>query len=240
LCFTIAATKLPNYTLPMIVPTAILIARFLDRWRLGELSLPGWVVSGSMACLVAIGVGLSAGLLIAGGALPLESLRGRSFEELQPWALLGLAPLAGGLAGAWCLRVGRKTGVIVSVAASGVLLLAVLGAQGVIAVEGRKSARALVNEVGALQRERDIRIVAWQLEHLPSLNFYVERNVKHCLKEAELATYLDYPLPVFVFLPASEWERLRPSLGDACHEVGRRPDLYKRQDVVVVANRAAW
>jgi 4-amino-4-deoxy-L-arabinose transferase-like glycosyltransferase len=238
LCFTVAATKLPNYALPVVVPTAIVIARFLERWRLGELAVPAWVLPTSMVCLALTGVGLGVGLLIAGGALPLEPLRGRSFAELRPWALVGLAPLLGGIAGAACLRTGRKTGMIFSVAAAGVLLLGALGAQGVFAVEGRKSPRALVDAAGALQPEHDIRIVAWQLEHLPSLNFYVRRNVKHCSKESELASYLDYPLPVFAFLPASEWERLRPMLGDRCREVGRRADLYKRQDVVVVANGA--
>jgi hypothetical protein len=186
-----------------------------------------------------IGIGLGVGLLIAGGALPMASLRGRSFAELRPWALLGLAPFLGGLAGAWCLRTGRKTGLIASVAMAGVLLLGPLAAYGVNAMEGRKSARALVSEAGALQADHDIRIVAWQLEHLPSLNFYVQRNVRNCTKEEELAGYRDYPLPVFVFLPASEWERLRSALGAEFREVGRRPDIYKRRDVVVVTNRGA-
>ena len=37
LFFTLAATKLPNYVLPIVVPCAVLTARFLERWRRGQL-----------------------------------------------------------------------------------------------------------------------------------------------------------------------------------------------------------
>jgi len=237
LCCTVAATKLPNYILPVVVPTAILLARFLDRWRVGELHVPVWVLRASLVSLGLIGVGVGVGLLIAGGALPMVDLRGAEIEELWPWALIGVVPLASGLAGAWCLRTGRRAAMIGCLAAGGVLFLAPLGAVGAIAVEGHKSVRAFVVKTGALQRDHDIRVVAWQLEHLPSLNFYVQRTVQNCTHESEVATYLEYPLPVFVFLPASEWERLQPTVRVACRVVGRERDLYKRRDVVVVTNR---
>ena len=169
--FTISATKLPNYALPALVPTAIVMARFLDRWRLGELHLARWVLPASLGCLVLTGVGLA------------------------------------------------------------------VGARGVMALESQKSARALVADVGALQRDRDIRVVAWQLDHLPSLNFYVQRNVEVCKTASEVCTYLRYPLPVFVFLPVSEWEQLKDAVDVPWRELARRPDLYKHEDVVVITNR---
>jgi 4-amino-4-deoxy-L-arabinose transferase-like glycosyltransferase len=237
LCCTVAATKLPNYILPVAVPTAVLLARFLDRWRLGELHVPVWVLRSCMVLLALVGVGVGMGLLIAGGALPMVDLRGGEIEKLRPWALVGMAPLAGGLAGAWFLRAGRRTGLIGCVATAGVLFLAPLGAMGVTAVEGHKSVRALVEQTGALQRDRDIRVVSWQIDHLPSLNFYVQRTVQRCSWDSEVATYLEYPLPVFVLLPASEWERLQPTVRVACREIAREFDMYTRHDVVVITNR---
>jgi 4-amino-4-deoxy-L-arabinose transferase-like glycosyltransferase len=237
LCFTVSATKLPNYVLPVIVPAAILLARFLDRWRTGQMRVPTWALRLGLGGLAGAGIVLSTALLVAGGALPFDVMRGQSIEELQAWSLLGLAPALGGLAGAWCLRSGRRTALIASVAMSGVLLLAPLAALGVTVVEGRKPARALVAESGADKRDQDIRIVVWQLDHLPSLNFYVGRSVHNCRQPSDVVAYLDYPLPVFVFLPAAEWQRLRPQLEADFHEVGRRRDIYKRDDVVLLTNR---
>jgi hypothetical protein len=235
--FTISATKLPNYALPALVPTAILIARFLERWRLGELCLPSWVLPSSLACLALAGVGLGTGMLAAGGALPLDVMRGQPIDALRPWSLLGLCLVAGGAMAAWCLRRGLRTGLIMSIAAGGVPLLALLGGYGMAALETQKSARMLVADAGARQRDLDIRVAAWQLDHLPSLNFYVQRNVQICATEADVLTYLRYPVPVYVFLPAAEWDHLRSRADVPWHERGRRHDLYKHGDVVVISNR---
>jgi 4-amino-4-deoxy-L-arabinose transferase-like glycosyltransferase len=226
--FTVSATKLPNYALPVIVPTAILMARFLERWCASELTLPKWMIPTSLASLVVTGAGITIGILVAGWAWP--------FTELRPWAALGLLPIGGAAGAFWCLRANRRPELIACVAVSGVLLLGLAGAYGVMAIEPRKPSRALVAEAGARQREQDIRVVTWQLEHLPSLSFYVQRHIEICEEESEVRMYQSYPLPVFVFLPASEWERLRPSI-HTFRELARRPNLYKRDDVVVISNR---
>jgi 4-amino-4-deoxy-L-arabinose transferase-like glycosyltransferase len=235
--FTLSATKLPNYALPVVVPSAIVIARFLDRWRLERLRIAGRILALSLVCLVLLGVGLGMGLLIAGGAVPIDVTRGRSLHGLAPWALLGLVPIGGAIAGGWCLRTGKRAALILSVALSAVLLLVPLGAYGVEMLEAHRSPRALVQEAGARDREHDIRVVAWGLDHLPSLNFYVERRVEYCITESQVITYVDYPLPVFVFLSASRWEQLQPMLNRPCRELARHPDLYRGDDVVVVTNR---
>jgi 4-amino-4-deoxy-L-arabinose transferase-like glycosyltransferase len=235
--FSISATKLPNYALPVVVPTAIVIARFLDRWRLGELRIAGWVLPASLACLGLTGVGLAVGLLIAGGAVPTDFMRGQPFTELRPWALLGVVLFLGGLGGAWCLRADWRGAMIACIAVSGLVLLTAIGAKGVTALESHKSARALVAEVGAFERSHDVRVVSWQLDHLPSLNFYVQRDVQICTDASEVRSYLHYPLPVFVFLPASEWARLKDGVDVPWRELARRPDLYKHEDVVVISNQ---
>jgi 4-amino-4-deoxy-L-arabinose transferase-like glycosyltransferase len=235
--FSLSATKLPNYALPLVVPIAILIARFLDRWRLGELSVAQWVLPASLTCMALTGAGISAGLLAAGGAFPVDVMHGHPLPELRLWAVLGGLLIVGGVAGAWSLRTGRRTGLLVSIAAAGVPLLALVGAHGVTVVEPQKSPRALVEQVGALRLGEDIRVVAWQLDHLPSLNFYVQRNVHLCERDDEVRDFLAYPLPVYVFLPASEWEHLRPTVDVPCRELARHADLYKRDDVVVITNR---
>ncbi len=164
-------------------------------------------------------------------------MHGRPLTALQPWALVGLLLVGGALAGAWCARRGWHGGAIAAIGGCGIVLLAAIGSHGVMVLESQKSARELVAETGALQRNRDIRVVAWQLDHLPSLNFYVQRNVEVCERAADVETYLRYPLPVYAFLPASEWEQLKLSIHVPCRELARRPDLYKHDDVVVITNR---
>jgi 4-amino-4-deoxy-L-arabinose transferase-like glycosyltransferase len=227
--FTVSATKLPNYALPIVVPVAILIARFLDRWRLGTLQVPAWVWPASLSCLALTGIGLTIGLAVAGSALPLP--------ELRPWAMLGLILLTGAAGAAGCLYAGQRGAAVASIAAAGAVMLALLGSYGMTVLESHKTPRELVTQVGAQSRQQDIRVVAWQLDHLPSLNFYVQRNVVMCERECEVSTYLNYPLPVYVFLPISEWERVRASVTVPWRELGRRPDLYKRDDVIAIYNR---
>jgi hypothetical protein len=229
--FTVAATKLPNYVLPMLVPLAIVIARFLDRWQLGTLRVPRWVPWVSLSCLALIGVGLSAGLLTASG------LRGRSLDCLANWAWLGAIPVVGCVAGHWCLRSGHRAGVLASVAVAAVGLFVPLWGWAVAAVNVAKSPEPLVAQSGAADREADIRVVAWGVDHLPSLNFYVQRHVEYCVTEAEVRTFLEYPLPVYLFLPATQWESLRTRLNVPCREVARHADLYRRDATVVVTNR---
>src|SRR5262249_16021263 len=61
--FSFARTKLPNYILPVYAPLALLIARFLNRWRIGTLTPPTWVVTTSFVCLFLVGLAATLGLL---------------------------------------------------------------------------------------------------------------------------------------------------------------------------------
>ena len=176
--FTVAATKLPNYVLPALAPCAVLIARFLERWRHGQLLVPAWSFALSLAGLGLIGLGIGVGLTLASGVADLAALRGRFIPGLTVWAWLGLIPLAG----AWfcwkLCRQDRRNELIACLTLSAVLLLAPMAAWGSVAFNEVKAPRPLVELTGARQRDRDLRIGAWQLEHLPSLNFYAQRDVR--------------------------------------------------------------
>jgi 4-amino-4-deoxy-L-arabinose transferase-like glycosyltransferase len=236
-CFTVAATKLPNYVLPAVAPLALITGQWLQRWRLGELRLPTWLMPGAVACLAFVGIVLGGGLLLASGVLPWDLTRGRSFPELAPWALLGLLPIGGGAAAAGCLWKGQRTGVVVSVAVSALLLFVPLWGWAVPLLNAHKSPQPLAMLSEADDREHDVRIVAWQVDHLPSLNFYARRHVDYCENESQVIAFMEYPLPVYAFLPAAEWEALRPKLTVPYRELGRHDDLYRRVPTVVVTNR---
>jgi 4-amino-4-deoxy-L-arabinose transferase-like glycosyltransferase len=235
--FTLAATKLPNYVLPAVVPCAILTARFLERWRSRQLVVPAWFLGLSLALMALVGVSIGTGIALASGIGELPLLRGRFIPGLAPWAWLGLVPVVGA---AVCWRLGqqqRRTGLIACLTLSAVLLFAPLAAWGSVAFNHVKAPRSLAELTGAGDRARDLRIGAWRLEHLPSLNFYVQRDVLPLQSEADLRGLLRYPVPVYVFLPASAWEQCSPRCRRLGREIARHADFYRNAQVVVLTNQ---
>jgi 4-amino-4-deoxy-L-arabinose transferase-like glycosyltransferase len=235
--FSIAATKLPNYVLPVVVPCAVLTARFLDRWRRGQLVVPTWSLALSLVCLALIGAGVGVGLTLASGLGDLAVLQGRFIPGLTPWGLLGAVPLAGAFVGWKLWRQERRNELLACWMLAAVVLIAPFAAWGSVAFNDVKAPRPLVEQAGALQRDHDIRIGAWQLEHLPSLNFYVQRDVLHLQTEAELRALLSYPLPVYVFLPSRVWQQCAPACRRLGREVARHTDFYRHREIVVVTNQ---
>jgi 4-amino-4-deoxy-L-arabinose transferase-like glycosyltransferase len=235
--FSLAATKLPGYILPLYPPTALLVARFLDRWRRGEIALPRWVLHLTLVVLALVGLGAAFGLLAASGQIPLPPLRGRTVPELGPFALLGVVPVLGAVVAAWFLRRGRRDAFVASLAGTAVIFLGTLAACGGAALNGFKAPRPLVEAASALNRREDLRIGAFRLEHLPSLNFYCQRDVDHRPSAESAAEFLRTKLPVFLFVPASAWPEVESKVRVPYRLLGRQPDLYRRGEVVVVTNR---
>ena len=156
---------------------------------------------------------------------------------LLAWAVLGLLPVAGAGAAWWCLRRQHLAGLIGCVAVAAVLFLGPLGAWGSASVNRFKAPHALVRDAGACRRDLDLRIGAYYLEHLPSLNFYCQRNVKHHPDEAAVLDFLRTPLPVYLFVPAPVWQDLQGKVHSPHRVIARHHDLYRNWDVLVVTNR---
>jgi 4-amino-4-deoxy-L-arabinose transferase-like glycosyltransferase len=236
LFFNLAATKLPNYVLPVVAPTTILIARLLQRWRTQLATLPAWFTVSSVATLLLIGVLFAVGLTVAGGGWELALMRGRYIHGLEQWAVIGLIPMLAALVGGRFLAA-RQTGRFIAVVAvTALLLVGPLGAYAAVILNRCKAPQPLVEQVQVWDDTQDLRIGCWNLEHLPSLNFYLQRNVEHLKEERDITGFLQYRLPVFLFLPLEDWQRVEKSLGNAAHVVGRHHDMYHHTEIVVVTN----
>jgi 4-amino-4-deoxy-L-arabinose transferase-like glycosyltransferase len=242
--FTIARTKLPNYILPIYPAVALLTGHFLDRWRRGEVVLPAWVLSIGILCFALMGVGMTAVLLAAGGVLASAwRASGLNPEAQWPgvegWGALGLVPLAGAAMAWWCLRRGRRTGVVVSFTAASVLFLGVLATWGATALEAHKAPKALVQAAAQSEADLDtqeVRVASYQYFQ-PSLVFYCRREVRQLKKEQETLEFLSTPLPVYLIVPAAQWQALESKVPGPHRVLGQRRDLYQSCDVVVVTNR---
>jgi 4-amino-4-deoxy-L-arabinose transferase-like glycosyltransferase len=237
LFFSVAATKLPNYVLPTVVPCGIFIARFLQRWRTGTLQVPTWLIYTWVPTLLLIGILVGLGLTIAAGVGEVSLLRGRYLPGLENWAFLGAIPIAAAAACWWFARARQYSRFIVAIAVTAILLIVPLAAFGSVVFNRFKAPQVLVERSDTARRNEDIRIGCWQLEHLPSLNFYLKRNVEHLQDENALANFLQSQLPVYVFIPLDDWQRLESKTGGSARIVGRQYDLYHHTEVVVVTNR---
>ena len=235
--FSIMATKLPNYVLPALVPCTLLIARFLQRWRTEMVQTPSWLVHAGIATLLLLGVLFSAGLSIAGGVGELALLRGRYYPGLENWAYLGVLPILTAAACWWFARGRQYSRFIYALAICAILLFGPMAAFGSVVFNRFKAPQPLVEQTDTMRPFEDIRIGCWQLEHLPSLNFYVKRNVEHFHDENALANFLKSRLPVYVFMPLEVWQRLESALRGSARVIGQQPDMYHHTEVVVVTNR---
>jgi 4-amino-4-deoxy-L-arabinose transferase-like glycosyltransferase len=235
--FTLAATKLPNYVLPIYVPTALLCGRFLDRWRCGAIEPANWTVRLALGGMAFTGLAVAFGLMLAGGLIRMSFMNDHYVEGIEKWAPIGLLLVIGGIAGLRCLKLRNRTGVIVSVTMATILFIAPMAGWGTVTLNRHKVPRPLVETAGALQRDREIRIGCWQLEHLPSLNFYCQRDVIHHQEEEKAIAFLRYPLiQVFLFVPEPLWRNMEAKVHTPYRVAGRHHDMYQGCDVVVVTN----
>jgi 4-amino-4-deoxy-L-arabinose transferase-like glycosyltransferase len=236
LFFSCAGTKLPNYILPIYAPAALLVAWFLDSWRRQVVHPPVWMVRASLACLLLIGVGASAGLLIVSGVVEVPFLRGRGLSGLESGAVLGVLPVLGAVVAAWSVRGGRRTAAVGALAAAAVLFVGGLAAWGAVAVDEYKAPRALARALPPWQLDREVRIGCYQYFQ-PSLVFYCQRQIDRFTDEGEVRAFLRYPLPTYLFMPASAWEAVQAKLSHRYRVLGRHRDLYQGRDIVLVSNR---
>jgi 4-amino-4-deoxy-L-arabinose transferase-like glycosyltransferase len=233
--FTVASTKLPNYVLPLFPAVAILTGFLLDRWRRGEVSLPPWVMRLSLASLALMGLGVTAGLLVAGGVIRLSLLRGRFLPGLGYCGALGVLWVLGAWTAAWCLRRNQNGGLVAVVATVGVAFTAAAAAWGAVVVDRYKAPRELARALPADQMRRELRVGAYEYFQ-PSLVFYCRREITRLDDPWGLVKFLSGPLPAYAVLPAATWEGLRKVFPRPCREVTRQYDLYEGREVVLVTN----
>ncbi|HEX5271351.1 MAG TPA: hypothetical protein VFW33_12720, partial [Gemmataceae bacterium] len=138
---------------------------------------------------------------------------------------------------AWRLaRAGRRGLALGALGSAAVVFLGVVAGWGVVAVDDSKAPRPLMRAMLRDRAEPEIRVGCYDYFQ-PSLVFYAGRDVAVLGSEEGAAELLRGPVEAYLFLPAADWDRLRPLVPAPCRLLGRHRDLYRRCDVVVVTNR---
>jgi 4-amino-4-deoxy-L-arabinose transferase-like glycosyltransferase len=234
--FSSSGTKLPNYILPLYAPVAFLIARYLDRWRLGCIQPASWTTGVAVAALMAMGVGTTAALFIAGGTIQVSALHGRYLAGLGRWAYLGIVPFTAALVFAWCLRQGKNRWAISTLAICACLFNGLLLGFAGESLDKHKAPRILIAESGTCDELHDIRIGSYQAFE-PSMVFYCHREVESLTSEQKALEFIQSPSKSFLFLPEASWQTLAAKAGAACQVLARHEDMYRHCTVVVVSNQ---
>jgi len=234
--FAFAGTKLPNYILPLYAPAALLVARFLERWRRGAAEPSRLLLRGALLGFALFGVAAAVALLLAGGLLLPSLGKIPRLSGVSVWAAAGAVPVLGAAAAGWLLWCRRRGAALAALGTAAVAFLALLATGAVTAVDAGKAPRPLVRAVLQDRTQREIRLVCFRYFQ-PSLVFYSRRQVDMLADEAQMLDRLRYPVAVYLFLPATDWERLRSQVPTPYREVSRHRDLFRRCDVVVVTNR---
>jgi hypothetical protein len=182
-----------------------------------------------------MGLGVSLALLIAGDAIHVSLLRGRRLPGVEAFSWLGGVLLAGAVAAGWCARRRWREGLIGSVAAAGIVFAGAIAIWGVETVDRLKATRPLARALPEDHTFREVRVGA--LDYFqPSLVFYCQREVYRPSHDAFALEFLRTPLPVYLFLPAEKWDRLKALAPPSSRLVARHGDLYEGREIVLVTN----
>jgi len=234
--FSLSATKLPNYILPVYAPLALLTARALERWRQTPSTLPSWTLPVCFGCLALVGLGVGLGLLLAGGTIQIPFIRSQVFPELRTGAAVGALPIAGAILALWWCRKQRAGMALASVAATAIALVGSFAVWGAVVVDSYKAARPLAQACREGPPEPDVRVGCFRY-YQPSLVFYSGREVFRFNQERDALEFLQYPVPVYLFVPSSTWASMQATAPTTTRVLARHWDLYLNREVAVVTNR---
>ncbi len=233
--FSAAATKLPNYMLPVYPVLAILTARFLVRWRTGELTLPKWMMPAALGGLVLLAVAVVGGLVAVSGVARILPAGARVFPGLERWAVIGLIPLVAAVVMARAARANDRARFVRVMAVSSVAFTALMAAFPPLAVDARKAPKELVRASGVDDPTRDLRLA--QLHWFqPSLVFYAKREVVPLKAPEQVAMFLAVPTPGYLFVPAALWDQIEPQVRVPTRIVARHYCFLRNGDILVVTN----
>lgn len=113
--------------------------------------------------------------------------------------------------------------------------MAILTAFPLVIVDAAKAPKSLVEESGARQLDRDIRLASLEYTQ-ESMTFYAERRIERLRSVQSAADFLAMPRPAYLFIPERIWiENLAGNIGPY-RIAARKFDFFRNAEILVVTN----
>lgn len=213
--FSLAATKLPNYVVPMYPALAILVGAWLDAWIAEEASFPALMSQTAWATLALAGLAVSIALPVVAGHLLGSGMH---------LTVIGLPFMIGGALCWWWHRCSKPTHTLAAFAASAAAFGLLIFAYGAVEVGRYQNGRLIADAI----RERasgDDLVVRTYGYWRPSLIYYLGHHVGQIFEDEQAKRFCEnWPDDGFLVTTADRLDRIA--------------DLLPR-DVVVLA-RTRW
>ena len=240
--FSIAQTKLPNYTLPCYPPLALMVAGFASRW-LNEPSanLRFWSRM-AFGSFIAVGVGFLVLVPIVslwqydGAPLLVKAeLHPDIARNLWPVALIGLPALIGGLL---CWRFAERGQAVLLLrtfaVTAVVFCLGVLGGAAAY-IDQYQSSEALADAFRSRITSETGKVASYYLNS-PSLIYYAKQPVVMVTSPEEIDQHLAQP-GSFLITTDEDWAKLSPETQAGLEQVYSRPSFPKPGTVMVLQRK---
>ncbi len=240
--FSMAQTKLPNYTLPCYPPLALMVAGFVSRWLSEPTQNLRFWSRWAFGSLVAVGVCLLVlvpfvALLQLDGAplLVKAELHPEIATDLVPLALMGLPALIGGV---MCWRFSERGQPVLMLRTFGVtavvFCLSVLGGAAAY-LDRHQSSEALADAFHSHMGPGTHPLAAFRLNS-PSLIYYAKQPVLKVSSPEEIERHLAQT-GSFLMTSDQGWELLAPAVQARLVKVYERPRFPKPGTVMVLRQR---
>ena len=223
LTFSLAATKLANYVLPVYPAAALLVAAIgVEASRRERWPHPRWMIAGIVSFGLG-GIALTTGILVA-------SRLGLSGAEAA--ALIGVIPIVGA---AMCLRAAHKNDPLAAIhcfAVTSLIFLAVLVGPGAWYVGRSNTLPSLISDAHRLAGGR-ARLASYQ-ENAHSVAFYAGSHVAQPDSPEAIVAFLESGSDAFLVIPENYFDEISQRLPEEIKIVKRVRPIFRKQDSLLI------
>lgn len=226
--FSLAATKLPSYVLPVYAVLALLVARTLVDWVQQPAVLPRVLTIAALCSYIVVGVGMMIGLAVTANYL---------FPDEMWLGAIGVIPLAGG-ATAWiAARQGQRRWSVAALAVMACCLSPAMFAWGAPRVAVHQNSPRILARVQALASEYVQAVPQIATYHHPesSVIYYARQPVRVCTQPAEIVQLFADAEQAFVITSREHYDKeLRSRLPRDVEVLMQEPRFLKEDEVVLL------
>ena len=242
--FSLASTKLPNYTLTAYPALALLTACFLHRWIHQPHTVPASWIRSALGTFTVVGALLIVVCPVLGfwkiNGEPLLSRAGVSpaVSEQLPFAglIIGLAPLLGGLAAMYLAQRGRTKQAVAGIAVASVAFVTSVLAVVAVRADRYQTSAPLAATIQSLKGSGDVTIGQYKYFR-PSLTYYTRRPVAECRTAEDLEQLFAGSRDAVLVTTARKHEDIKDLLPPDVVILDQRPQFPKQGTVLLLGKR---